>query len=155
MSGELGMHGKCSDTVIDKGIQAPFSDPAHSSHGTTHTATRPQGNGMAIAALVLGVAAILLFWTVIGGVVLGILALVLGIIGARRARRAGAPHRAMAIVGAVLGVLAAIASAVIIAIGASILNSDEFKNFDDCVRQADSQSERDACERDFERDMNN
>ncbi|MFD8541822.1 hypothetical protein [Streptomyces rubrogriseus] len=87
--------------------------------------------------------------------VLGILALIFGIIGARRARGGRAPHRKMSIVAAVLGTLGLIASVVIIAIGASILNSDEFKDFDDCVQHADTQSERDACANDFEEDINN
>ncbi|WP_399880453.1 DUF4190 domain-containing protein [Streptomyces sp. BBFR51] len=125
------------------------SAQAHQGAGARH------GNGMAIAALVLGILAVLLFWTVIGGVVLGLLALIFGIIGARRARGGRAPHRGMSIVAAVLGALGVIASVVIIAIGASILNSDEFKDFDDCVRHADSQSERDACADDFNEDVNN
>ncbi|CAM5263827.1 hypothetical protein STENM36S_07204 [Streptomyces tendae] len=114
-----------------------------------------RGNGLAIAALVLGILAVVLFWTVIGGVVLGLLALVLGIIGARRARGGRAPRRKMSIAGAVLGVLGVVGSVVIIAIGASILNSDEFKDFDDCVRHADTQSERDACADDFNEDVDN
>ncbi|MFJ8806423.1 DUF4190 domain-containing protein [Streptomyces sp. NPDC102490] len=117
--------------------------------------TAGRGNGPAIAALVLGILAVVLFWTVIGGVVLGILALVFGIIGARRARGGRAPRRTMSIFGAVLGVLGIIGSVVIIAIGASILNSDEFKDFDDCVQHADTQSERDACADDFNEDVNN
>ncbi|MCT7354240.1 DUF4190 domain-containing protein [Streptomyces sp. 15-116A] len=128
--------------------------------GNDFAQTQPEtggrrGNGMAIAALVLGIVAILLFWTVFGGVLLGLLALIFGIIGARRARGGRAPHRTMSIIGAVLGTLGMIASVVIIAIGASILNSDEFKNFNDCVEHADTQSERDACAEDFNKDMNN
>ncbi|MDQ0401686.1 DUF4190 domain-containing protein [Streptomyces sp. DSM 40167] len=124
-------------------------------HQTHHDAGMRRSNGMAVAALVLGILAVLLFWTVIGGALLGLLALIFGIIGARRARGGRAPRRGMSIVGAVLGVLGLIASVVIIAIGASILNSDEFKDFDDCVQHADSQSERDACADDFEQDVNN
>ncbi|MEU1870745.1 hypothetical protein RKD37_008355 [Streptomyces ambofaciens] len=126
--------------------------------GSTQPHTREgagRGNGMAIAALVLGILAVVLFWTVVGGVLLGILALVFGIIGARRARGGRAPRRTMSIFGAVLGVLGVIGSVVIIAIGASILNSDEFKDFDDCVQHADTQSERDACADDFNEDVNN
>ncbi|MGR8009951.1 DUF4190 domain-containing protein [Streptomyces hypolithicus] len=114
-----------------------------------------RSNGLAIAALVLGIAALLLFWTVLGGIVLGLIAVILGIIGARRARGGRAPHGKMSIIGAVLGALGLIASVVIIAIGASILNSDEFKSFDDCVKQADTQSERDQCAEDFNQDVNN
>ncbi|MGW0121171.1 DUF4190 domain-containing protein [Streptomyces sp. NPDC003327] len=113
-----------------------------------------RSNGLAIASLVLGIAAVLLFWTVFGGIVLGLLALVLGVIGARRARRGGGPRSGMSVTGAVLGALGMLASAVILAIGASILNSDEFKNFDDCVAHAGTQAERDACTRDFDRELN-
>ncbi|GAA1504286.1 hypothetical protein GCM10009730_04010 [Streptomyces albidochromogenes] len=122
---------------------------------THHDAGVKRSNGPAVTALVLGVAALLLFWTVFGGIVLGLLAVVFGIVGARKARGGRAPHGKMSVIGAVLGALGLIASAVIIAIGASILNSDEFKNFDDCVQHADTQSERDACAKDFDRDMNN
>ncbi|MFJ8659724.1 DUF4190 domain-containing protein [Streptomyces sp. NPDC093795] len=108
---------------------------------------------MAIAALVLGIVALLLFWTVFGGIVLGLLAVVLGIVGARKARGGRAPHGKMSIVGAVLGAVGLIASAVILAIGASILGSDEFKNFDECVQHAETQSERDACANDFNKDV--
>ncbi|MBT2489879.1 DUF4190 domain-containing protein [Streptomyces sp. ISL-96] len=112
-----------------------------------------RSNGPAIAALVLGIAAILLFWTVFGGIVLGLLAVIVGIVGARKARGGRAPHGKMSVIGAVLGALGLIASVVIIAIGASILNSDEFKDFDDCVQQADTQSERDTCAKDFNKDI--
>ncbi|MGW7271870.1 DUF4190 domain-containing protein [Streptomyces sp. NPDC054864] len=123
------------------------------SHQHPHPPTR-SSNGMAVTALVLGIVALVFFWTVIGGVVLGLLALVFGIIGARRARGGRAPYGKMSVIGAVLGALGLIASGVILAIGASILNSDEFKNFDDCVDHADSQSERDACAKDFDRELN-
>lgn len=138
-----------------------MSFPEHPQTRTDATQTQrdttgvSRGNGLAIAALVLGVLAVVLFWTVIGGFLLGLLALVFGIIGARKARGGRAPHGAMSIVGAVLGGLALIATTVIIAVGASILNSDEFKNFDDCVQRAETQSERDACAEEFDRDVNN
>lgn len=118
-----------------------------------HTGTKP-GNGMAITALVLGIVALLFFWTVLGGIVLGLLALIFGIIGARKARGGRAPYGKMGVIGAVLGALGLIASGIIVAVGASILNSDEFKNFDDCIQHADTQSERDACAKDFDRKLN-
>jgi hypothetical protein len=114
-----------------------------------------QKNGLAVAALVLGIVACVFFWTVIGGIVLGLVAVVLGILGARRARQGLAPHRTMAVIGAVLGALGLIVSVVIVAIGVSVLNSDEFKNFNDCVSHASSQAEKDQCAKDFSRDTNN
>ncbi|MFJ8668918.1 DUF4190 domain-containing protein [Streptomyces sp. NPDC093600] len=113
-----------------------------------------RGNGLAIAALVLGVAALLLFWTVFGGIVLGLLAVIFGIVGARKARGGGAPHGKMSIVGAVLGGLGLIGSVVILAIGASVLNSDEFESFTDCVQHAKTESDREMCEKNFDRNVN-
>jgi hypothetical protein len=44
---------------------------------------------------------------------------------------------------------------VVIVLGVSFLNSSEFKNFGDCIRQAQSQSERDACADQFNKDLGN
>jgi uncharacterized membrane protein YhhN len=116
---------------------------------------RPQPkNGLAIAALVLGILAVVLFWTVLGGILLGVLALILGIIGMRRARKGGAPHGKLSIAGAVLGAVGLIGSLILIAIGASIVGSDEFKNLQDCVAQAETQAELDQCERDYGDEVN-
>ncbi|GHA07894.1 hypothetical protein GCM10010372_04000 [Streptomyces tauricus] len=134
---------------------AHYGQPAHSYPGHHQDPGARTSNGLAIAALVLGIAACVFFWTVFGGIVLGLVGLVLGIVAARRARGGRAPHRGMAIVGAVLSALAVIASAVIVAIGVSFLTSDSFKDYNDCVQHADNQSERDQCSEDFERDVNN
>ncbi|MCW8102960.1 DUF4190 domain-containing protein [Streptomyces tauricus] len=134
---------------------AHYGQPAHPYPGRHQDPGARTSNGLAIAALVLGIAACVFFWTVFGGIVLGLVGLVLGIVAARRARGGRAPHRGMAIVGAVLSALAVIASAVIVAIGVSFLTSDSFKDYNDCVQHADNQSERDQCSEDFERDVNN
>ncbi|AQU65128.1 DUF4190 domain-containing protein [Streptomyces niveus] len=125
---------------------------------TPYTAPEPapaRSNPLAVAALVLGIIACLLFWTIAGGIVLGLLAVVLGIMGIRRARGGRAPHRTMSIVGVVLGALGLVVSTVLVVIGVSLLNSDEFENFGDCMRQADSQSEKDQCAEDFSKDVEN
>ncbi|MFD3514725.1 DUF4190 domain-containing protein [Streptomyces sp. NPDC058657] len=125
-------------------------------YGQTQTGSGvQQKNGMAIAALVLGILAALTFLTIFGGILLGLPAVILGIIAARKARGGRAPHGVMAIIGAVLGALGIIGSIVIIAIGASFLNSTEVKSFEECAKKAKTQSERTACEKDFDRDMNN
>ncbi|GAA3748536.1 DUF4190 domain-containing protein [Streptomyces tremellae] len=117
----------------------PYADPP-----------RPaRGNGLAVAALVLGIAAVVLFWTVFGGIVLGLVAIVLGALGARRARTDGAPRRGMAVTGLVLGVLGLIAGGLILALGVSFLNSDSFKSYSDCVKHAHSSSDRRQCADDF------
>jgi heme/copper-type cytochrome/quinol oxidase subunit 2 len=132
---------------------AHYGQPAHPYPGQHEEPPRRTGNGMAVAALVLGIAACVFFWTVLGGVVLGLVGLVLGIVAARRARGGRAPHRGMAVAGAVLSALAVIASAVVVAVGVSFFTSDSFKDYNDCVQHADGKSDRDQCAKDFERDI--
>lgn len=117
--------------------------------------TPARNNPLAVAALVLGIVACLLFWTVVGGIVLGLVAVVLGIMGVRRARGGRAPHRTMSIVGTVLGALGLVVSTLLVVVGVSLLSSDEFKNFGDCMEHANSQSEKDQCAEDFANDAEN
>jgi len=81
---------------------APPSRPAY-------TVAAPMHNGLGIAALCCGIAGILLGQVpllFLGSGALGILAVVFGIIGIRRARRRQASNRAMAVTGVVTGVIA-------------------------------------------------
>lgn len=133
----------------------PNQDSAGQSPYTAPEPTPARSNGLAVAALVLGIIACLLFWTVLGGILLGLLAVVFGIIGVRRARGGRAPRRTMAIVGAVLGALGLIASTVIVIIGVSLFNSEEFDSFQDCMDSANSQSEKDQCADDFSEGVQN
>ena len=90
---------------------------------------------MATAALVLGILALVTSFTVIGGIVLGILAVVFGALGRRRAR-AGAPGGGRAVAGIVTGVIGLLLAVALIAFGVSILNSPAGKNLRDCVSKA-------------------
>lgn len=73
-------------------------------------------NGVGIAALVIGILALLSGFFLIGGL-LGLVAIVLGVIGSRRAKRGLATNRGMAITGIVLGALGVVGAVVAIAIG--------------------------------------
>ncbi|MEU2519891.1 DUF4190 domain-containing protein [Streptomyces pseudogriseolus] len=115
--------------------------------------TGERRNGFGIAALVLGIVGALLFWTAIGGIVLGLLAVIFGVLGFRRSRRGVATNGTMAVIGAVLGALALVVSSVLLALGVAVVNSDEFKDYQDCVEHADSQSDRQDCARDFDREV--
>ncbi|NJQ04795.1 DUF4190 domain-containing protein [Streptomyces lonarensis] len=112
-------------------------------------------NGLAVAALVTGIAAVLLFWTAIGGVLLGIAALITGILGVRRARRAAAGRSTMSLIGAVLGGLGLIGGVLVLMLGVAIWNSEEFGNLRECVDAADTQEELDQCDRDFQDEVEN
>lgn len=112
-------------------------------------AAEPPRNGLGVAALTLALIGAVLFWTVLGGLLLGLLAVLLGIFGARRAKRGQATNGTMAIVGAVIGALALIASSVILAIGLSVVRSDDFKTLENCVKHADTKSAQQKCRDDF------
>ncbi|MFF1961691.1 DUF4190 domain-containing protein [Streptomyces sp. NPDC058220] len=68
-------------------------------------------NGMGITAMVLGIISVVIFciWGV--GIILGVLALIFGIIGRRRAQRGEATNGGMALAGIILGAIGAVVSA--------------------------------------------
>jgi hypothetical protein len=117
---------------------------------------RPLGAGMAITALVLGILAVLLCWTVIGGLLFGLLAVVLGAVASSRAKRRVAAGRGLAIAGILLGLLGLVLSVAVIFIGVSIFNSSGGKTLTECIANAQGDQTRiDQCRRDFERELEN
>jgi uncharacterized membrane protein len=124
-------------------------------YGTPPPATaRPLGAGMAIAALVLGILAVLLCWTVVGGVLFGLIAVVLGAVASGRARRRVATGRGMAIAGIVLGLLGLVLSVGLVFIGVSLFNSSGGKTLTECLQNAqDDQAKIDKCREEFQRDL--
>ena len=122
--------------------------------GSPPPAARPKGAGMAIAALVLGILAVLLCWTVVGGVLLGLIAVVLGAIAARRAKRGISTGRGMAISGIVLGVIGLLLSVALFAIGVSLFTSSGGKTLTECLQNAQGdQAKEQQCQRDFQREL--
>ncbi|MFF5566098.1 DUF4190 domain-containing protein [Streptomyces sp. NPDC012623] len=111
-------------------------------------------NGLGIAALVVGLVGLLLFWTVIGGIVLGLLAIVFGVIGFLRGRRGEATNGTMSLIGAVIGALALLVSGLLIVLGMSFLKSEEFTDLRDCLQSADTQAEQQKCQDDFKDSVN-
>jgi predicted PurR-regulated permease PerM len=105
---------------------------------------------MATAALVLGILAVITSFTVFGGVILGLLAVIFGVIGLRRANRGVALGRGRAIAGIILGLLGIVLAVALVAIGVSVLNSPEGKNLQDCLKSAGSdQSQVQKCQDQF------
>lgn len=96
---------------------------------------RPR-NGFGIAALVLGLLALLLSWTIVGGIIFGILALIFGLLGRARAKRGESTNGGVAIAGVVLGIIGLIIGVGVIALGASLLNSPAGQNYQQCVQRS-------------------
>ena len=82
--------------------------------GSTPTGQAPPvTNGVAIASLVTGLVAMVLFWSLVPPIVLGILAVVLGGVAKGRANQ-GAPNGTMAVVGIGLGIAAMVGAVAMI-----------------------------------------
>lgn len=122
------------------GADAPYGQP-------------PQGNsnGLGIGALVVGLLALFTSWLVIGGV-LGIVAIVLGVLALGKVKRGEASNKGMGIAGIVLGALSILVAGVILAVGAAFF--DDVKGLSECVADAGGDAAAEAeCERRFEDDV--
>ncbi len=114
------------------------------------------GSGMAIAALVLGLFAVLTSLTVVGGVLLGLAAVVLGFVALRRIKRGLAGGRVMAIIGIIAGLIGIALSIALVAAGLSLLNSESGQDLQACLREAGTDEAAQAqCQRDFAEDLEN
>jgi hypothetical protein len=96
---------------------------------------RPR-NGFGIAALVLGLLALLLCWTIVGGIVFGIVAVIFGLLGRARARRGEATNGGMSVAGTVLGVIGLLLTIGLVALGVSLLHSPAGQNYQQCLQQS-------------------
>ncbi len=115
---------------------------------------RPLGSGLAIASLVLGILAVVTFWTYVGGILLGLIAIVLGVIALGRVRRGRAAGRGMAIAGVVLGTLGLLFSAALIGLTAWVFNSSGASNLTECLADAGNDQDKiEKCQDDFRRDL--
>ncbi len=93
-------------------------------------------NGLGVAALIVAVFALLSCFTVVGGVLLGLLAVILGFAGRARARRGEASNGGMSLAGIILGVFAIIAGFAFVAILVGIFKDVDAGSYFDCLQQA-------------------
>jgi Domain of unknown function (DUF4190) len=105
---------------------------------------RPVGahNGLGVAALVIGIVGLLLVWSVVGGIVLGILAVIIGVLARGRCKRGEADNIGVATSGIVLGIVAVLVSIIFIWIWVSLGQRwyYEFggRDYMDCMQRAGS-----------------
>lgn len=83
--------------------------------GQAPTPVAPR-NGLGIAALVVAIIGLVTCWTVVGGVILGIAAVVMGFVARGRVKRGEADNGGVALAGVVLGFLSILAALVFIPI---------------------------------------
>lgn len=112
-------------------------------------------NGAAVAALVLGIISLVVSVVpVLGvlGIIGGITALILGIVGRKRAIREGAPRRGAAVGGIVTGVIAIIIGVVMLILTIWFFQTYR-SDFADLVTCIEETSDTEACSREFERSV--
>lgn len=113
---------------------------------------RPSGgpNGLGIAALVVGILAVVTCWTVVGGVILGLVAIVLGGVARGRAKRGEAGNPGVALAGLLLGIAGLVLSGVLVAFGAATFFSHGGGDLVDCVNKAHGdQAKVQQCQQQF------
>lgn len=113
---------------------APGQYPGYPPAGLTNA---PR-NGAGIAALVVAIAGIVTALSVIGGVGLGLAAVVLGLIGRGRAKRGEADNGGVALAGIVLGALAVVAGIGCIFVYVGIWRTAGAGDYVECMTKAGS-----------------
>jgi membrane-bound ClpP family serine protease len=119
---------------------------------------QPRQNGFGTAALVLGVVGLVLVLLILFspvGVILGLLAVVFGILGIMRVNRGEADNRGQAVTGLVTGAVALVIGLFFaISIGTFFAtNVNDFRQFGRCMENANSDQERRACGEQLSRDL--
>ncbi len=120
--------------------------------------SRDPKNGMGIAALIFGVLALLTcFWLPVVGGVLGIVAIVLGVVGRGRANRLEATNKGVATTGLVLGIISLIVNIIVsvalLFLGVAFLNfggGQSLQQLQDCVTNANNQPNPAAVQQAYE-----
>ncbi|MBE1546108.1 hypothetical protein GGC64_000116 [Mycobacterium sp. OAS707] len=95
-------------------------------------------NGLGVAALVVAIVGLVFCWTVAGGVILGVAAIIIGFVARGRVKRGEATNGGVAIAGIVLGFLAIIVSLVFIPIWIGMFDEMGGSNYVDCLSKAGS-----------------
>lgn len=93
-------------------------------------------NGLGLAALVVAIIALPASCTVLGGVILGLAAVVLGFLARGRVSRGEANNGGVALTGIILGFLAVIISGALALFAVQIFNSNGGRQMITCVQEA-------------------
>jgi hypothetical protein len=132
---------------------------------TSGTASRPGTpaagaggvrNGLGTAGLVVGILAVITCWTVVGGVVLGVLAIIFGAVGRSRANRGEASNGGVAVAGIVLGLVGLELAIALIALGATFVfhHKKAINNLESCDKNATTQAQKNRCSQQFSNSVN-
>lgn len=129
--------------------------PPHTYPGYSPAATAPR-NGLGIAALVVAILAVVSSLSVVGGIVLGIVAVILGFAGRARVKKGEANNGGVALAGIILGFLGIVAGLASIAIVVLLFKDTGAGDYFDCMSKAgQNRSAQVQCEDQFRQSVEN
>lgn len=113
-------------------------------------------NGLGIASLVIAIVALVSSFSVVGGVILGIVAVVIGFAARGRVRKGEANNGGIALAGIILGFVAMIVGLAFIAIWVGVFKEVGAGDYIDCLRNAgQDQSKIRQCADEFKQNVEN
>lgn len=109
-------------------------------------------NGLGTTALILAIIGVVLCWSIAGGIVLGLSAVIIGFLGRGRVKRGEATNGGVAMAGIVLGAVAIVASLVFIPIYIGLFDQVGGTDYVDCLSRAGNDNAAvEQCAEDFQR----
>ncbi|MCV7179838.1 DUF4190 domain-containing protein [Mycolicibacterium sphagni] len=113
-------------------------------------------NGLGVTALIVAIVALLASFSVVGGIVLGIVAVIIGFAGRSRAKRGEATNGGVALAGVVLGFLSIIVGLAFIAVWVGVFKEVGATDYIDCLQKAgQDQSQVQQCADEFKQSVEN
>lgn len=111
----------------------------------------PRKNWIGATALAVAVGGLALCWSVVGGVLLGVLAIVMGAVGRGRVAHREADNRTVATCGIALGVLAVVVSLALIPAWVRLSGEVEMTSYLDCSARATDRDGARKCADDLQK----
>jgi hypothetical protein len=107
-------------------------------------------NGAGITALVLGIFSVLTVWTIIGGILLGAVAIIVGLVGRSLYKKRQATNGGVSLAGILLGLAGLIISIVLVVVGIGLFNTVGGRDFAECMADAgNNRAAQQRCEDEF------
>jgi len=113
----------------------PPPPPPYANQGYGPYTPAPR-NGLGTAALILGIVGLLTSWSVVGGLLFGLGAVVCGILGRGRVKEGLADNAVVAGAGIALGALATVLAVVFVFVVIGFYRQVGFSDYTDCMTRA-------------------
>jgi hypothetical protein len=128
--------------------QYPASHPPPPSAGSTPPPAKPK-NWLGATALAVAILGLICSISIVGGVIFGVIAIIVGFSGRRCARQGAATNGEVATAGILLGALAIVVSLAAIAIWVRVYDEVDFGSYVKCVSSNSDPHNVEKCANEF------